>query len=128
MATTILLDDPTEIPEHEAEFARRFIEVCQFTFAKSVPNSPHEYCPRARIPAGRQDDYDRFVGLIEQHGYRGRFLSTTYTYLNVDGWRYWQSPSYFPPGSVIINRANNERAPLLTPDDPRANAPEQKMF
>ena len=133
MATTILLDDPTEIPADDLPFAREFIGVCRFTYAKSVPNSPHECCVRSWIPADRQDGYDRFVRLIKQHGYRGRFLVTTYTYLNVaaedgESWRYWESPSYFPPGSTIINRASNVRASLLRADDPRAKHPEQKMF
>jgi hypothetical protein len=128
VATTILIDDPTDIPTDELVFARRFIAACRFTYAQSVPNSPHEYCPRKTIPGDHQADYDRFVALIAQHGYRGRFLATTYTYLNCDGFRYWESPSYFPPGSVIINRADNSRAPSLRPDDPRAELPEQRVF
>jgi hypothetical protein len=111
LAATILLEQPTEIPTDGLPFARRFISVCRFTYAKSVPNSPHEYCLRKWLPPDVQRDYDRFVQLIGEHGYRGRFLATVYRYLNVDGWRYWQSPEAYGVG-VIINRANNERAPM----------------
>jgi hypothetical protein len=100
---------PSECPTDELEFARQFIAACRFTYAKSVPEAPHEYCLRKWLPPDAQADYDRFVALIASHGYHGRFLSTDYTYLNVDSWRYWESPGFYEPG-VIINRANNERA------------------
>jgi hypothetical protein len=114
MPSTILLDDPTEIPEDELPFAREFISRCSFTYAKTVPTAPHWYCPIASLDESRQRDFDRFVALIDEHGYRGRFLSTTYRYLNIEGWRYWRSPAYYSPG-WMINRADNERAPMLGP-------------
>ena len=114
LAATILLEQPTEIPTGELPFARRFIAACRFTYAKSVPHAPHEYCPIASLDDSSQEDSDRFFALINEHGYRGRFGATVYRYLDVDGWRYWRSPAYFSPG-WMINRADNERAPCAPP-------------
>jgi hypothetical protein len=72
--------------------------------------------------AGRPGRLRRFVALIEEHGYRGRFLATVYTYLNVDGWRYSESPGLFEPG-WIINRANTERAPVVHNERATATVP-----
>jgi hypothetical protein len=119
VATTTLLEPQTDCPTHELEFARSVIAACKFKGAtqgnlgdRPVTESPHEYCRRDRVPADRQADLDRLLDLIDVHGYRGRFLSTVYRYLNIDGWRYWASRTAFPPPGVIINRANNERAPM----------------
>lgn len=121
---TVLLEQPTEVPSEHLPFARRFIAVCRFTYAKSVPEAPHEYLVRRLLTPDLQADFDTFAALIGQHGYRGRFQGATFTYLNVvheDGssWRYWQSSSYFPPDpDGMLNRANNEAAPMR-PLDPQ---------
>jgi hypothetical protein len=118
LATTILLEQPTEIPTNELPFARSFIAVCRFTYAKSVPESPHEYSHRNW--SADQAAFDRFAALIREHGYKGRFLSTVYTYVDLEGHRYWTSPSYFPPGSVMLNRASNTLAPARRPGEAAA--------
>ena len=128
MATTVLLEPPTEIPETELPFARQFILNCRFTFATQgklggtpVTQSPHEYCLRKWLQPRVCADFDRFAQLIGQHGYKGRFLARVYTYLNLpseDGhsWRYWISPEAFGDG-LIVNRADNSRAPMLGTSD-----------
>ncbi len=101
-----LLQRPTECPDDQLPFARAFIAVCRFTVAKTVPLYPHQYCLREWVPDARQDDYARFIELITYYGYNGRFLRTTYRYLNIDGWRYWESPTIDRSG-MIVNRAQN---------------------
>ena len=115
MATTILLEQPTEAPPEVLALARGVIGVCRFRYASSVPDSPHEYCRRDWLPADRLADFDRLLALIREHGFRGKFMSTVYRYVTVDDFRYWQSPSFFPPATVILNRANNSRAPMVGP-------------
>ena len=129
MANTVLIDEPTDVPDEYLEFARSFIAACRFRAPKNLPNSPHEYQPRDQLDPVLQPVYDRFDALIASHGYRGHFLYVTYAYLNVDGWRYWISNAYFPPAQRgMINRANNAMAPLLRPDDPRVNDPATHEF
>lgn len=93
--------------EETLERIRRFIQVYGnqahkgWSFAKTMPNSPHEYAVRERamrirgvdMDTGEEFDYERefvfFCRAIRMHGYTGRFGKQSYTYLNVDGWRYW---------------------------------------
>jgi hypothetical protein len=119
MASTILLETPVPCPADELDFARDFIAACAFTYAKSVPDSPHEYCLRVWLDDQHKGDFDRFTKLITQIGYKGKFMTTVYTYLDVDGWRYWQSRTINGTGR-IINRANNDTAPVIMPGMPLA--------
>ena len=100
MASTCLLDSVSECPDVELAFARRFVAACRFQYAKSVPDSPHEYCLRRWIASDAQSDYDRFVALIAERGYRGCFLDATYRYLKCSTAGVTGSPSsYFPPAA-----------------------------
>jgi hypothetical protein len=119
MARTILIDEPTEIPDEYLEFARSFVGACRFKPPRGAPHSPHEYQPRSNLDATLRAGFDRFAALIDNHGYRGKFLNVEYVYLDVDGFRYWISKSYFPAAERgMVNRASNEVSPPLRPDDP----------
>lgn len=89
-----------------AEFARArgLIAVCRWTYAKTVPEAPHEYCLRAWLSPEGQAELDWFVRLIWQHGYDGLFLGQRWRYLDVDGHKYWTSMTTDRTGQ-IINRA-----------------------
>ena len=63
---------------------RALIAVCRWTYAKTVPEAPHEYCLRAWLSPDQQADFDWFVALIAEHGYRGRFWRQEWVYLDVD--------------------------------------------
>jgi hypothetical protein len=102
-----LLQPQTVVPDEHLAFARAFIAICPFTYAKTVPANPHEYCLREWVPQEHQDDYDHFLDLIAYHGYNGRFLRQRYRYINVDGRRYWESPKIDRTG-MILNRASSE--------------------
>ena len=78
--------------------------MCRWTYAKTVPEAPHEYCLRAWLSPDHQADFDWFAHLIEQHGYPGRFWRQDWTYLDVDDRKYWQSRTIDGSGA-IINRA-----------------------
>jgi hypothetical protein len=143
MPTTILLEPPTECPESELEFARSFIAACGFKAAtqgglggRPMAESQHQYCPRRSLPESRQRDFDRFATLIDQHGFRGRFLNSVYTYLLVPGddghWRYWRSPSWFPTieATGMLNRADSASSPMLPPgsvEPPPPPSPQLQM-
>jgi hypothetical protein len=122
MASTYALEEPTEVPAEHLEFARSLIAGCRFRAAtqgrlgpEPVTASPHSYVRRDHIDPVLVPAFDRFLGMIRQHGFKGRFLATTYVYLCVGEHRYWESPSAFPPIVPILNRADNARAPMLLP-------------
>ena len=77
----------------------------RFTYAKSVPEHPHEYLVRSWLSPELQADFDHFREMIRKHGYRGTFWDQTWTYLDVDGWKYWESKSWFGDGDKMLNRA-----------------------
>ena len=82
-------------------FARSFIADCRFTYARTVPEHPHEYCLR---DWANGEAFDRFVALIAAHGYPGSFWHQRWTYLDVDGWKYWRSNTLDGSGGLIVNR------------------------
>ena len=89
--------------------ARAFIAVFRWTHAETVPEAPHEYCLRAWLSPDHQADFDWFVALIAEHGYRGRFWRQEWVYLDVDDRRYSKSRTLDGSGA-IINRARLGRA------------------
>jgi hypothetical protein len=60
--------------------ARSFVAACRFTYARTVPEHPHEYCLRDWVDG---EAFDRFVTLIAAHGYPGSFWHQRWTYLDV---------------------------------------------
>jgi hypothetical protein len=56
----------------------------------------HEYILRAWNP----ELFDNISELIDKEGYKGTFLKTIYTYLDIGNYRYWHY-------SLILNRADN---------------------
>src|SRR4051812_40190923 len=75
--------------EVDLESARALIAACRWTFAKSVPEHPHEYCLRDWV--SDKAEFDRFIALIAVEGYPGRFWGQRWVYLGVDGFKYWRS-------------------------------------
>jgi hypothetical protein len=97
--------------EQEAR-ARGFIAQvdARFTYAKTLPEHPHEYLARSWLPPELRTDFDHFLASVRKHGYRGTFWNQSWTYLEVDGWKYWESKSWFADGGKILNRARDEHA------------------
>lgn len=62
---------------------------------------PHEYTVRGETA---DKEFDWFVLYIREHGYRAKYGSRNYTYLEVDGWRYWTMGAPLE-ATTIINRA-----------------------
>ena len=56
----------------------------------------HEYIVREWNP----ELFDNISELIDREGYRGTFLKTEYTYLDIGDYRYWHY-------TMILNRADN---------------------
>jgi hypothetical protein len=62
-----------------------------------------------------QVDFDMFRELISKHGYQGTFWNQTWTYLELDGWKYWESKSWFGDGGKMLNRARLKESAQMRP-------------
>jgi hypothetical protein len=83
---------------------RKFIDSTQWTFAKTMPEWPHEYIIRERA-----DDnlFVRLVLHIREHGYEGKFYQKSITYYESDGLVYWTMGAPVEE-TIIINRCKKE--------------------
>ena len=83
------------------ETLQSFIAARGWTFAKTMPQWPHEYTVRQ----GPEDtEFEAAALLIRENGYKERWGSYNHTYFNVDGWKYWTMGNPLPV-TKIINRA-----------------------
>jgi hypothetical protein len=100
------------IDADDLDFARAFFGrvEARFTFAKTLPEHPHEYLVRSWLSPELRADFDRVCSLIVKRGYKGAFWHQTWVYLDVAEWRYWESRSFYGNGGPILNRARNETA------------------
>lgn len=88
---------------------RNFVDSERWTFAKTMPEWPHEYLVRDRVDARLFDD---LVHHIRLHGRPGRFYHRTLFYFEEDGFLFWTMAEKKPDGSwsyaasteTIINR------------------------
>ena len=92
---------PIEQPTAGGEAGRAFVAHAPWRFAKTMSHIPHEYTVRGQTP---DDEFNEFALLIRQVGYKRRFGKATYTYLNIDGHRYWTMGAPLE-ATTIINRA-----------------------
>ncbi len=100
--------------------ARAFIARVEWTYAKSLPAHPHEYLARAKLAPELQDAFDQFVALIESDGYTGRFWQQTWRYIDLDGWAFWPSMSWYGPDAgrpaTMLNRRRLDTGQLRMED------------
>lgn len=83
---------------------RDFIDTAEWTFAKTMPEWPHEYIFRERVD---RDLFVWLVGHIRQHGFEGRFYQRVLTYFAWDGLLYWTMGEPIEE-TTIINRCKEE--------------------
>ena len=83
---------------------REFIDSSQWTFAKTMPEWPHEYIVRERV------DENLFVQLVRHIracGYEGNFYRKSITYYDDGGLVYWTMGAPIEE-TTIINRCRKE--------------------
>jgi hypothetical protein len=105
---------------------REFIDSSQWTFAKTMPEWPHEYIVRERV------DENLFVQLVRHiraNGYEGKFYWKSITYYDDSGLVYWTMGAPIEE-TTIINRCKKENSyeyRLLkgTLPESKGTAPEQ---
>ena len=90
----------TELSENLIEF----IESVHWTYAKTMPEWPHEYIVRECVD---ENLFFSLVNHIRNHGYEGRFYSKPITYYDHDGMTYWTMGAPIEE-TIIINRCRKE--------------------
>jgi hypothetical protein len=83
---------------------REFVDSVEWTFAKTMPEWPHEYIVPQRV---REDLFVELVRFIRASGYEGRFYSKIITYFDDRGRTYWTMGSPVEE-TIIINRCLKE--------------------
>ena len=86
------------------EDLRRFVNEERWTYAKTMPDWPHEYLVRERVA---QELFKRLVRHIRANGYDGRFYQKKITYYEEGGLVYWTMGAPLDE-TTIINRCRKE--------------------
>ena len=89
----------TRIPM-DLDEARQFINECYWTFAKTMPQSPHDYIVRGKVDA---EKFYRFVELIRRDGVVRPWGRYRNIYLAIDGFNFWTMGAPVVE-TTIINR------------------------
>jgi hypothetical protein len=83
---------------------REFIDSSPWTFAKTMPEWPHEYLIRDRVD---RELFEALVRHIRQYGIEQRFYQRALTYFAEDGLLYWTMGEPIEK-TTIINRCKEE--------------------
>jgi hypothetical protein len=86
------------------EDLRRFANEERWTYAKTMPEWPHEYLVRERVD---ENLFERMVTHIRANGYEGRFYQMKITYYEEAGRVYWTMGAPLNE-TIIINRCRKE--------------------
>lgn len=81
-----------------------FIQAEAWTFAKTMPEWPHEYLVKGHVDP---DLFEAMVRHIREHGFAGRFYEKVITYFAEDGMLYWTMGAPLEK-TIIINRCREE--------------------
>lgn len=81
-----------------------FIQSVQWTYAKTMPDWPHEYIVRNRVD---EKHFIKLVTHIRSFGYEGKFYKRPITYFDHDGMTYWTMGAPLDE-TTIINRCRKE--------------------
>jgi hypothetical protein len=98
----MIMHSSTELPDA----LREFIDSSQWTFAKTMPEWPHEYIVRGQV------DENLFVQLVRHiraNGYEGKFYRKSITYYDDGGLVYWTMGAPLEE-TIIVNRCRRENS------------------
>ncbi len=83
---------------------REFVDSAKWTFAKTMPQWPHEYILRHRVD---EKLFDQLVCHIRANGHEEAFYKEKYIYFEEDGLLYWTMGESLAE-TDIINRCKKE--------------------
>lgn len=96
------MSEPVPFPDT----LREFITSSKWTFAKTMPEWPHEYLVRDRV---NKMFFEALVRHIRQHGFESHFYQRVLTYFAEDGLLYWTMGEPIEE-TTIINRCKEEES------------------
>lgn len=110
---------------YDINFIKGFIGRCQWIWARTYRNIPHEYIVRGKCGLS-DDEFLYFVHAQRSMGIHERWGKYNHQYLYIDGYKYWTMGDTYDK-TVIINRAKvfNELDILKT--EPKLYYGEQEM-
>ena len=83
-----------------------FVSEAKWTFAKTMPQWPHEYIVRDRVD---ESLFEQLVRHIRANGSAGAFYQETYIFFEEDGMLYWTMGAPVNE-TTIINRCRKENS------------------
>lgn len=83
---------------------KEFIANNRWTYAKTMPEWPHEYIVRKNVD---ENLFVKLVNHIRENGYMGRFYNRPITYFDQAGWTYWTMGEPIEE-TTVINRCLKE--------------------
>jgi hypothetical protein len=96
------MNEPIALPDT----LKKFIDSSKWTFAKTMPEWPHEYIVRERVD---EELFVRLVRHIRANGYEGKFYRRSITYYEDGGLAYWTMGAPIEE-TTIINRCKKENS------------------
>jgi len=96
------MSEPVTLPRE----LRDFVDTAEWTFAKTMPEWPHEYIVRERID---ENLFVRLVLHIRSNGFEGLFYDRKITYYEEDGLLYWTMGAPLEE-TIIVNRCKKENS------------------
>ena len=94
--------NPNSFPEELGNFVREE----KWTYAKTMPQWPHEYIVHERVD---ENLFEQLVRHIRANGYEGAFYQETFIYYEEDGMLYWTMGAPISE-TTIINRCRKENS------------------
>jgi hypothetical protein len=88
------------------EDLHNFVREANWTFAKTMPEWPHEYIVRERVD---EILFDRLVRHIRANGHEKAFYQETFIYFEEDGMLYWTMDALISE-TTIVNRCRKENS------------------
>jgi len=86
------------------EQIKEFIQSVTWTYARTMPDWPHEYIVRYKVD---KELFLEMVRHIREHGYLGSFYEKSLVYFNEDGKVYWTMGEPIEK-TVVVNRCREE--------------------
>ena len=99
------------------EKVKSFIANNVWTFAKSMPKTPHEWVCKDNLNEEDKKTFEYVVKFIRENGERYAFFRTSFIYLHLDGYYYWTMGAPIEE-TTIINRASEKNCRVVTSRKP----------
>ncbi len=100
LRSNLMTPNPAALPDA----LREFVDSMQWTFAKTMPEWPHEYIVRERVA---EELFVQLVDHIRANGYEGRFYQRSFIYYDDGELVYWTMGAPVEE-TTIINRCRRE--------------------